>query len=167
MEMRKLMTGATAAALVAMATAAWSLTVEFRLTPKDLSAWQRSFTITTKDVGEFKQFDVTVTPDPKGKVLSPFVRGDLTLSTPNEKVALVRLEPKREGGKVSFWFRVSPQAIAGSRFEIGEQAYGVHQNPDGSADRDEHGQPKFEQYIGGSEYWFLLRDFAGTEAQKP
>ena len=165
--MRKLMTGAAAAALVAMATAAWPLTVEFRLTPKDLSVEQRTFTVTTKDVGEFTEFDVTVTPDPKGRVLSPFVRGDLSLSTLNEKVALVRLEPKREGGKVSFWFRVSPQAIEGSRFEIGEQAYGVYRHADGSPVRDEHGQPKFEQFIGGSEYRFLLRDFAGTETQTP
>jgi hypothetical protein len=52
-------------------------------------------------------------------------------------------------------------------FEIGEQAYGARQDADGSPERDERGQPKFEQFIGGSEYWFLLRDFAGTEAQKP
>jgi hypothetical protein len=166
--MCKFMTTAAAVVLVAMTlTPAWPLTVEFRLTPKDLTAENRSFTVTTKDVGEFKEFDVTVTPDPKGRVLSPFVRGDLSLSTPSEHMALVRLEPKREGGKVSFWFRVSPKAIEGSRFEIGEQAYGTYQNADGTPVRDENGQPKVEQFIGGSSYWFLLHDFAGTGSGKP
>jgi hypothetical protein len=59
-------------------------------------------------------------------------------------VALVRLEPQREGRKISFWFRVSPEAIQGSRFEIGEQNYQVQRRPDGTPLNDELGQPKFE-----------------------
>jgi hypothetical protein len=145
---------------------AWSLTVESRLSPQGLAANRRTFTVTTKPAGDFTEFDVTVTPDPRAPVLSPFVRGDLTLSTADEKMAFVRLEPKREHGKLSFWFRVSPKMIAGSRFEIGEQAYGVYTGADGNPQRDENGQPKVEPFIGGSIYWFPLRDFVVPVSDK-
>jgi hypothetical protein len=140
--------------------AAWSLTIESRLTPQSLAANRRTFSVTTKPAGEYIEFDVTVTPDPHAPVLSPFVRGDLTLGSADEKMALVRLEPRRENGKVSFWFRVTPKVIAGSRFEIGEQAYGVSNGADGSPERDGNGQPKVVPFIGGAVYVFSLREFA-------
>ena len=148
--MHKLTTMAAAAALATLTTTpAWSLTLEFQLSPKGLSANERTFTVTTKQMGEFTEFDVTVTPDPKGRSLSPFVRGDLSLDTPDEKVALVRLEPKREGGKVSYWFRVSRKAMEGSRFEIGEQAYGVRSDGDHPSARDERGEQAGSRELAG------------------
>jgi hypothetical protein len=164
--MRKLTLIAAAAMLAATASAAWPLTVDTQLSPNALSANGRSFTIATKDVGEFTQYDVTMTVDREGRALSPFVRGDLSLNAAGEHVALVRLEPQREDGKIHFWFRVSPAAIAGSRFEIGEQAYEVQRRPDGTPLKDERGQPRYEQIIGGWQYGFLLRDFARTGSDK-
>jgi hypothetical protein len=160
--MHKLAIAAAAALAAAHATSAWALTVGVQLTPKALSANHRSFTVTTREVGEFREFNVVATVDREGPALSPFVRGDLSISTPTEHLALVRLEPQRDGRQIRFWFRLAPEAVAGSRFEIGEQAYQLQRKPDGTPVTGEHGQPQFEQIIGGWQYGFLLRDFAET-----
>jgi hypothetical protein len=174
--MHRLTILASVTLLVGMAaTAAWSLTLGVELTPKALSANHRSFTITTRGVGELKEITVVMTADRDGPVLSPFVHGDLSLSTPTDlslstlapqHLALVRLEPLRQGRQIRFWFRLSPEAIAGSRLDIDESAYDFERSGDGTPLTDDHGQPKYRQLMGGWRYGFHLRDFVGPDAAK-
>jgi hypothetical protein len=113
-----------------------------------------------------------MTADRDGPALSPFVHGDLSLSTPTDlrlstltpHLAYVRLEPQRQGRQIRFWLRLAPEAIAGSRLDIDEPAYDFERSVDGTPLTDEHGQPKYRQLMGGWRYGLRLHDFVGPEA---
>jgi hypothetical protein len=156
---------ASAAALVVMAaTAAWPLTIGAELTPKAPSANHRSFAVRVRDVGEFNEFTVVMTADPGGPAFSPFVHADLSRSTATEHRAVVRLEPERQGRQIRFSFCLSPAEVVGSRLDIGEPAYDVQRSPEGTPLTGEHGQPKYQQLMGGWRYGLRLGDFAVPKA---
>lgn len=68
------------------------------------------------DHDQFKDFEVTFTP--RKKEFPAYLDGRLNLTAKNERVALVPVSEKREKGVVTYWFRVMPEAIEKSTFEI-------------------------------------------------
>jgi hypothetical protein len=111
--------GAALALLVArQAAAVWTLT---RLTPAGMKDGDRTFSIRAEPREGYTQFSVTVTP--KTKPLSPFADGELQVIQNEKSTALVPIATHWKKGTVSFWFRLSREAVAGSRFEFREQVY--------------------------------------------
>lgn len=152
--LRALIAAALLTMLLPKAYALWS---EVQLTPKNLSNDNLTFTIKTKDVEKLTRFEVTVTPK-AGKKLSPFLAARLSIANADTFVGTVPVEEKRaEDGSVRYWFRVSPKFLSNSRFDfdVGNYVEGKGKRP----------HPKVEQIMGGSSYWFFLRDF--TAPAKP
>jgi hypothetical protein len=142
------------------APAARALTVTVPVTPKSLKQDRRTFTVRTKEVGPLTEFTVTIEAS-QGQ-LSPFLFPDLHLNTKELTLGYVRVEGKREGDKVTYWFRVAPQAVAHSTFELGEQNYGPVRDAKGTPIRDAAGKPRYEMFIGGIDYELKLADFVNA-----
>jgi hypothetical protein len=142
------------------APAARALTVTVPVTPKSLKQDRRSFTVRTKEVGPLTEFTITI--EARQGQLSPFLFPDLHLNTKELTLGYLRVEGKREGEKVTYWFRVSPQAVAHSTFELGEQNYGPMSDRNGNPLRDAAGRPRYEMFIGGIDYEFKLGDFVNA-----
>jgi hypothetical protein len=159
--MRKTTTLLTLAAalLGAAAQHAYAVWTEQQITPNSLADLERSWTFKTRDVESFKQVEITVEPKAGKKSLSPFTSGHLSILEGNRYVGEVPVEVRRENGRATFWFRLSPDALAKSKFEAREQAYGVYRDAQGNPVKDAEGKPKVEQMLGGQAYWFYLRDF--------
>jgi hypothetical protein len=147
--LRALLAAALLTTLLPHAYALWS---EVQLTPKNLAFDNLTFTIKTKEVEKLTGFEVTVTPK-AGKKLSPLLAARLSIASADTFVGTVPVEEKRaEDGSGRYWFRVSPKFLSHSRFDFDAGNYvEVKGKPP---------HPKFEQVMGGSSYWFFLRDFA-------
>jgi hypothetical protein len=153
-----------AALLVALtareASAVW---VQSRLTPHGLNDGERAFTVKQEMREGLKQFSVTVTP--KGKPLSPFANGQLQVIQGDRTVAIMPVTGTWKKGSVSFWFRVSPEALAHSRFDYAEQAYVKAERGEGEPAPDPERTGRYEMTLGGQAWYFFLSDFA--EAGEP
>lgn len=154
-----------AALLAAAAQKAHALWLEVHLTPKNLSFQEHTFTVTAADRDSQKQFQVTVAP--KAKPISPFVLVQIDVNTSDHHFATVPVEVKREAGKLTCWFRLAPESLANSRFEIHESFYTVARDAQGNPQRDAQGNPKTEIMMGGTYYWFHPAEFLGTSAADP
>ena len=99
------------------------------------------------DHDQFKDFEVAFTPQKKD--FPAALDGRLNLTAKNEMVALVPVSEKREKGVVTYWFRVTPEAIEKSTFEIFSR--GLARNKK----REEH---------GGVIYAVKLKAFASPAA---
>jgi hypothetical protein len=142
------------------ASAVW---VESQLTPRGLSDGDRVFSIHQEMRDGLKQFSVTVTP--KGKPLSPFASGKLQVIQGDRTVAIMPVTGTWKKGSVSFWFRVSPEALGQSRFDYAEQAYMKAERGAGEPAPDPERTGRYEMTLGGQAWYFFLRDFA--EAGEP
>jgi hypothetical protein len=136
------------------ALALWSTT---QLTPKNLDQQWRKFTITTKDVKGLKEFEITI--EASVREFSPFTDAELSLIDEKEYVAVLPIEIKRKGNKMTFRFRLSAKTLPYSKFELREPRYIATGNRDAAQNRNEQGDRRVEQIMGGDLYWFWLRDF--------
>lgn len=144
--------GAAALALATLAAGrAYAVWTEVQLTPGHMVADHAAVSVHVKDVENWKQFDVTVEPV-KGKKLSQFTSAKLFIATADATAASVPVESRREGDRVTFWFRVAPRFLSNSRLDIAEQGY--------EEVRDADGHVHTEMTLGGSACWFWLRDLA-------
>lgn len=139
-----LLTGAACAP-----TAVRALTISQQLSPKDLESRDQTFRVKVTHKDDLLQFEFSV--EPHGRQLSPFLFGDLELYSAERHLGYVRVEPERTGDKVRYWFRVSDQIAADSRFTFRENVYRTVKDAQG------HSHP--EMMIGGREYWIRLGDF--------
>jgi hypothetical protein len=160
MRARNFFVGVITVVLIAFSAArVWALWSEIQITPKSNAHLDRLFTMTVKNVGSMKQVDLTIEPKPRGKVLSPFVRAELSVLAGEEYVASIPVSEYRSNGKVIYRFLLSPRTLSRSKFEFREPNYGVYSDSRGEPQRDENGKPKVEQMLGGNAYWFYLKDF--------
>ena len=122
----------------------------------------QEFTVTTKHVEQFIEFDVTLAPHPRD--VSPFLLGQLSLISDDKWVASVPVSEKRDNGKVTYWFRVMPEAVAESTFEISASAFApAAKETRFPFDTAMIGKQKVEQIMGGIMYNLKLKDFAGAK----
>jgi hypothetical protein len=148
--------------VVFAARPALALWVEIAVTTNGVVDGQQ-LTVTTKDVEQFKQFEVTLVPHPRD--VSPFLTGQLSLIANDKWVASVPVSEKRENGTVKYSFRVAPDAVAQSSFSIHASAY-APTGKDGSFFATAMlGKIKVQQIMGGTIYALKLKDFAGTKAR--
>jgi len=145
---------------------AYAIWTQQQITPKSLDYLERSWTFKAKAVEGLKQVEITVAPKAGKKALSPFTSGHLSILDGDRYVGEIPVEVRRESGRVSFWFRLSPEALAKSKFEVREQAYGVYSDAQGNPVKDTDGKPKVEQMLGGQAYWLYLRDFVETPTRE-
>lgn len=149
--------------VVAASREAAAVWVQSRLTPQGLNDGDRVFTVKQEMRDGLKQFSVTVTP--KGKPLSPFANGSLQVIQGDKTVAVMPVTGTWKKGSVSFWFRVSREALAQSRFDYAEQAYWKVKNEEGEPAPDPERTGRYQMTLGGQAWYFFLRDFA--EAGEP
>ncbi len=158
MKNQKMRTYALATSLAALLTMtvrqAHAVWVETQLTPQSTTTQHLSFSIKTKDADALKQFEVTVKPKADWK-LSPVLTARLHIVDGETNIAVVPVEEKREGGKMTYWFRIAPKFLANSKFQFGEHGYGEV--------KDAQGNTQYVGLPGGTGYWFYLRDFANPE----
>jgi hypothetical protein len=115
--------------------------------------------VRVSDADTFKEFVVTMTPRPKA--VSPFLSTSLGLIAGDKWVAQVPVSERRENGMVTFTFRVAPEAVAQSYFEIHASAYepvtsGGRPSPFATAML---GTQKVAQTMGGTVFRLNLKDF--------
>ena len=155
---RPLLLIAALAGLVAAreAAAVWT---ETRITPQSVGQTTRRFTVRSEMRDNLRQYEVIVEHQ-EGRKISPFADATIRLISDDKTVALVPVEPKWEGGKVRFWFRVSPEAVKSSRFDYREQAYSEKLTPGGRPAPYRERRGREEMLLGGQAWYFFLRDFA-------
>jgi hypothetical protein len=119
----------------------------------------RRFAIKVTDREQFKEFEITIAPQPKE--VSPFLTGRLSLISRNEWVASVPVSEKREKGIVTYRFRVTPEALTQSSFEIHASFFvpAKGRSPFATATLN---KKKVEQIMGGTIYAFQLKSFVAT-----
>jgi hypothetical protein len=136
------------------ASAVW---VQSQIGPKFTRNDTRDFKITATRKEGFVQYELVVTG--RKKRISPFADGCLRLIDGDKTVGELPIRERWEGDKVKFWFRVSPTAIAQSRFDFNEQGW-FERNDDRPAGLPTDPTGKYEMTLGGHAYFFYLRDFA-------
>ncbi len=73
-------------------------------------------TVKITDIDKFKEFEVTFAPTTKE--FPAYLDGRLNLLSKNEAVALVSVSGNREKGMVTYQFRITPETIEKSTFDI-------------------------------------------------
>lgn len=141
---------------------ALALWVQIQVTANGVANGQE-ITVTTKDVEQFKQFDVTLAPHPRD--VSPFLGGQLSLIANDKWVASVPVSESRHNGAATYTFRVAPDAIAKSSFTISASAYAPADKQGNYFGTAMIGKKKVQQVMGGTMYEFKLKDFVGTKAR--
>ena len=160
MSRTRIVSSLAAALVLAAASKASALWIETQLTPKSLQYQRLTFEVKTKEVGNLRQVEVTFAPR-SGK-LPPFTRGQLALIVADTYVGDVPLEETRASGTVTYWFRLSPASLAQTKFEFSEQNFVDSSEVKSSGKPQPRAKPMEEQIMGGSTYWFYLRDFVET-----
>jgi hypothetical protein len=162
-----------AGGIALLSVGARRLWMEVQVTRKYPVAMDRVFHVTVKDVDGSKQVAVTVEPR-DGKMMSPFLAARLSIANAQTTVATVPVEERRDGGKVTYWFRLAPAFVSHTRFELDESAFAEVEVPadgkraaplspwpskevEGSA-----GKRRYQQWMGGTKFWFWVRDFASA-----
>jgi hypothetical protein len=146
--------------MVFAARPALALWLEISVTTNGVVDGQQ-ITVTTNDVEQFKQFEITLVPHPRD--VSPFLTGQLSLIANDKWVASVPVSEKRENGTVTYSFRVAPDAIAQSSFSIHASAYVPVGKDGGYFGTAMLGKHKVQQIMGGTIYALKLRDFVGAK----
>lgn len=140
--------GFALALLVLPMVKASAVMVEIQLNPGNIKQQKVAFQITGEERDSMAQVGVTVTS--KTEKLSPGLFARLRLSDGKTEFAMVPLEEKREGDKVTYWFHVAPNLLAKSRFEF-ELLNSVKVK--------ESGKTRTVVMPGGINYWFYVGDF--------
>ena len=150
----------TALSLALLGTASHTghaLTVVTRVTPESLKDLQVSITVTTRGEGASKQFGVAVSG--KATRLSPILTARLHLMQGETELAVVPVEERWAGTKVTYWFPVAPSLLADSKFEWNEHFGRADTDVAGKPVLDPYGRPTYTPFPGTRGYWFYLRDF--------
>ena len=123
----------------------------------------QQFTIITKDVEQFKQLEITIAPKPKD--VSPFLTGELSLIAGDKWVASVPVSEKWEKGVVTYTFKVTPDTIAQSLFEIHSSMYAPASKGRNIFGTAMIGKRKVQEIMGGVIYALKLKDFVNAKAK--
>ena len=111
-----------------------------QLTTKNVGSHHLSFGIAVKDVGQLREFRVTIKP--KTHQLSPFLDGHLAIYHSKKQVASCSIAVIRRAGQAVYRFQVSPEYLQKSKFTFAEMGHA-------------QGQPM----PSGDFYWFYLKEF--------
>jgi hypothetical protein len=122
------------------------------------------FTVSVSDAEAFKLVKVTVAPHPKA--VSPFVSSRLGLIAGDRWVAQVPVSEERAEGTVTYSFRVAPEAVAQSYFEIHASLYAPAAGDSGPFRTAVLGKQKVEQLMGGIVFTLRLKDFVPAGANR-
>jgi len=115
-----------------------------QLTTKNVGSHHLSFRIAVKDLGQLREFRVTIKP--KAHELSPFLQGHLAIYHSKKQVASCPIAVIRRAGQAVYRFQVSPEYLQKSKFTFGEMGH-------------VQGQPM----PSGDFYWFYLKEFMRSE----
>jgi hypothetical protein len=113
--------------------------------------------------GGMREFEVVIRPTEKGKIISPFISAEAAIIQNDKWVAKVPMSERRYKDRIVYSFKVTPEAITGSKVEINESAFAPR-----ASDKDLKVAPARdsnfrEHMLGGVQYWFWLRDVAKEE----
>ncbi len=142
----------SAAAVVMLAGPARAVSSETRLTPKMMKANGLAFQVKARDVGLGKEVEVVVRAE-KGKTLSPFLEGRLSLYEGKRLVLSCPVQKREQDGALRYRFYVSARDVDKIQFCFNEYAFAKIRDKDGG-----------ERVIGMpavDAYWFPLKDMLG------